>query len=84
MIGLGIVLAFVLTVALLRGGGALALLDAHALMIVLGGSLAAAAVAYTPQALLRLPRLCLLLSPKRPLRCRPPRRSGSMSTPLST
>lgn len=57
MIGLGIVLAFVLAVALLRGGGALALLDAHALMIVLGGSLAAAAVAFTPQALLRLPRL---------------------------
>ena len=60
MIGTGIAVVFVLLVLFMRGGNATALFDLHALLIVVGGTIAAVAITYPIATLLRTPRLIFL------------------------
>ncbi len=57
LLGLGAVVIFVLLVLSVRGGGAWSLFDAHAFLIVFGGTVAAAALAFPTSVVFRLPRL---------------------------
>jgi chemotaxis protein MotA len=57
--GLGLVILFALIIAFFRGGDAIRLLDLHAAVVVIGGTLVAGAFAY-PQAILGSIRLFLL------------------------
>lgn len=60
MIGIGIAVVFVLLVLFMRGGNATALFDLHALLIVVGGTIAAVAITYPLATLLRTPRMIFL------------------------
>jgi chemotaxis protein MotA len=57
--GLGLVILFALIIAFFRGGDAIRLLDLHAAVVVIGGTIVAGAFAY-PQAILGSIRLFLL------------------------
>lgn len=60
MIGIGIAVVYILLVLFMRGGSATALFDAHAALIVVGGTIAAVAITFPIQTLLRVPRLIVL------------------------
>lgn len=60
MFGLGLVVLFVLVAAFFRGGEAARLLDLHALVMVVGGTLAAGAFAYPTSVFLRMPQLFVM------------------------
>lgn len=60
MIGIGIAVVFVLLVLFMRGGAMTALFDVHALLVVVGGSFAAAAITFPIATILRMPRMVFL------------------------
>lgn len=60
MFGYGLAVIFVLLVLFYRGGGALALFDLHAAIMVIGGTFAAAAISFPPSVLFRIPRMILM------------------------
>ena len=57
MFGLGLVVLFVLVAAFFRGGEAQRLIDLHAFIMVIGGTLAAGSFAYPIATFLRMPQL---------------------------
>ena len=60
MIGIGIAVVFVLLVLFMRGGAMTALFDLHALLVVVGGAFAAAAITFPIATILRMPRMVFL------------------------
>ncbi|MEB3197169.1 MAG: MotA/TolQ/ExbB proton channel family protein [Candidatus Sericytochromatia bacterium] len=60
MLGFGLVVLFVLLVAFIRGGEAQRLLDLHAFIVVIGGTLVAGAFAYPMAVFQRLPYLFMM------------------------
>lgn len=60
MFGLALVVLFVLIAAFFRGGEAARLLDLHAFVMVVGGTLAAGAFAYPMAVFLRMPQLFVM------------------------
>jgi chemotaxis protein MotA len=59
LFGYGLAVIFVLLVLFMRGGGAVALFDLHALLMVFGGTLAAAAMSNKGGLILQMPGLIL-------------------------
>ena len=60
MLGLGLVVLFVLIAAFFRGGEAARLIDLHAFVMVVGGTLAAGAFAYPASVVMRMPQLFIM------------------------
>ncbi|MEB3283787.1 MAG: MotA/TolQ/ExbB proton channel family protein [Candidatus Sericytochromatia bacterium] len=60
MAGFALVVLFVLIVAFMRGGEAQRLLDLHAFVVVVGGTLVASAFAYPVAVFLRIPSLIII------------------------
>lgn len=67
MVGFGLVFLFVLVVLFMRGGGAMALFDLHAFLVVVGGTLVAATLSMPTKVMVRMPRLMLLAAVGEPL-----------------
>lgn len=60
MLGLGLVILFVLIAAFFRGGEAARLLDLHAFVMVVGGTMAAGSFAYPAATFMRFPQLFIM------------------------
>lgn len=67
MVGFGLVVLFVLVVLFMRGGGAMALFDLHAFLVVVGGSMVAATLAMPAKVIVRMPRLLVLAAVGEPM-----------------